>query len=51
MDPPAPATWVVAGNGRGVNRRSRLALATTDSDDSAIAAAAMIGLRVIPNAG
>lgn len=39
------------GNGTRVNRRSQFALATTDNDDSAIAAAAMIGLRVIPNAG
>ena len=40
-----------SGMGLGLKRRSRLAFATTDSDDIAIAAAAMIGLKVSPNAG
>ena len=37
--------------GVGVKALSRLAFATTDSEDSAIAAAAIIGLRVSPRAG
>jgi hypothetical protein len=37
-----------SGSGGGRQRRSRLELVTTDSDDRAIAAAAMIGDRRIP---
>ena len=40
-----------AGSGAGCQRRSRLALVTTDSDDRAIAAAAMIGDSWIPKNG
>src|SRR5215207_6093859 len=40
-----------AGSGAGCQRRSRLALVTTDSDDRAIAAAAMIGDRRMPKNG
>src|SRR5262245_25670224 len=45
----------VAGRGCGIgvgrHPRSRLALVTTDSDEKAIAAAAMIGERRIPKNG
>ena len=40
-----------SGMALGRNVFSRFALATTDSDDMAIAAAAIIGLRVRPKAG
>src|SRR5512133_618145 len=40
-----------AGSGAGCQRRNRLALVTTDSDDRAIAAAAMIGDRWMPKNG
>ncbi len=58
--PPARHHWPLAGARArrgvrgwaetvgGVNRRSRLALPTTDTEDSAIAAAAMIGLSSHP---
>ena len=58
VSPPISTTGVTGVTGVGVwsmgcgaQRRSRLALVTTDSEDSAMAAAATMGLSRIPKTG